>query len=559
MSFKSNQIHWLQREYKYLISLIILFTLYNSLFVNKALHIDDPSTIDIARAINKDFLNVPQVRLFFSNPILLGYYYAPIIRLLGEREIWLHIFYLPFSLLVIISMFFLSLRFTGKGFLSTLFLVVTPAFLIMSQNIMLDIPLLGFFLSTLAVFIYGIDKNDNRLLFLSSILAGMTSLIKYSGLTVILLMFIYGLLYSQKRYRYFLFLLIPLCIFFLWCIHNIIFYKHAYFFRALLFELREISINTIPIKIFACLSFITGTSIITLFLIPRLLRNKYNVFLFLLALPVGLCPFLIKRPFLEYSNIAKVILGFLFISSLFIIFIVFKVAFLSLLEKPRNKNNLFLSLWFFIFLIFNILIQFVAARFVLLLFPPMFLLLYKELTSRGVSFSTALNKLVSVSILITFLISTILTIGDYYFAGIYRDFTISIKKELPLYKDIYFCPSAYDSFLAWGYAYYLYKYYPQAINYKIEDNLNERKDFVYILPNEPVLPFVIHRICSDSFQELDYNKNLIKSFYYKSNVALHNWKLRVGFYSHDWGLLPFYISFRKIPLETFDVYSVSVR
>ncbi len=181
------------------ICLLLAFVIYNLFFINKAFHIDDPSTIYIARAINQNPLNVPRV-LCLSNPILIGYYYAPIIRLFGEREIWLHIFYLPFSLLAIISMFFLGLRFIGKGLLPALSLIVSPAFLIMSHNIMLDIPVLAFSLSAIAAFIYGIDKNDNRLLFLSGVLAGMAGLIKYSGLMVIPIMFIYALLFSKKRF-----------------------------------------------------------------------------------------------------------------------------------------------------------------------------------------------------------------------------------------------------------------------------------------------------------------------------------------------------------------------
>jgi 4-amino-4-deoxy-L-arabinose transferase-like glycosyltransferase len=550
-----NKIDWLQREHKYLIFLVILFILYNLLFINKALHIDDPFTIKIARAVNENFINVPQV--FHNNPILLGYYYAPIIRLLGEQEKWLHIFFLPFSLLIIISMHFLSLRFIGKEFLPILFLVITPAFLIMSEGIMLDIPLLGFFLSALATFIYGIDKDNQRLLFLSAILAGIACLIKYSGLVVILLMFIYTLLSSKKRYC--LFLLIPIFIFFLWYMHNVIFYKHAYFFEALLLRLRETSINIILIRIFASLSFISGTSIISLFLIPHLLRNKTNVLLLLLSLPVGLCPFLIKEPFLEYSHIEKFILMFLFISSLFILFIVFKTALLSLLKSSYNKDNLFLSLWFFIFLVFNVLTQFIAARFVLLLFPPMFLLIFKELILNKISLKSNLGKLIPASIVITILISTILAIGDYNFAGIYRDFVISLKRKIPFDKSIYFCPVSYRPYFSWGYAYYLHKYFPQEKNVKIEENFGRVQNLFYVLPSQPVLPLVIHKTCLQRFQELNYNKKLVNSFCYRSNAVLHNQKFHVGFYSQDWGLLPFYISLRKVTLETFEVYRLSVK
>lgn len=550
------------RDNKKILWVLLLFTIFNFFFINKAFHIDDPFTITIARAIREHFIRVPQnyqgnpvfTEQVCGNPILLGYYYAPIISLFGEKETWLHIFYLPFSIVAIISMYVLSRRFTNRSLFATLCFLATPVFVVMSQNIMLDIPLLALFLSALAAFIYGVDKDDKKLLFLSVILAGMASLIKYSGLLVILLMFTYALASSKKRYS--LFLLIPIFIFSLWCIHNLIFYNRIYFLAALLLRAKGFSINAIFIRIFACLSFLSGTSIISILLIPCLLRKKINQLLLAISLPVGLCPFLVKDPFIRYGNVEKGILAFLFISSFFIILIIFKACVLSIFKKSRDNDSLFLSLWFIFLLIFTIGIQFVAARFILLLLPPMFLLIAKELNLSKISPS---NKFIPASILITIIISTVLAIGDYRLAGVYRDFVSSLKEKLPLNKDIYFCPTSFDTDLCYGYAYYLQKYYPQAKNLKIAKDLNGIRDFIYIVPNGSFLAPPFYEICADYFQKLDCNKNLINSFCYKGNVFIHNRKFHTGFYSHDWGLLPFYISLRKVSLETFDVYSVSVK
>lgn len=551
------------RDNKKILWLSLVFVVFSLFFINKAFHIDDPFTITIAKAIGEHFIRVPQnyqgnpifMGEVYDNPILLGYYYAPIIRLFGEQEIWLHIFSLPFSLIAILSMYILSIRFTNRGFLTASCFLITPAFVVMSGNIMLDIPLLGLFLSALAAFIYGVDKDNKKLLFLSAILAGITSLVKYSGLLVILLMFIYALASSKKRYS--LFLLIPIFIFFLWCIHNLIFYNRIYFLVGLLRKAKEFSINAIFIRIFACLSFLSGTSIITIFLIPYLLRKKINQLLLAFSLPIGVCPFLIKAPFIRYGNVEKSILAFLFISSFFLILLIFKACVLSIFKKPRDNDNLFLSLWFISLLIFTIGIQFIAARFILLLFPPMFLLIVKELNLNKIPPSLGLhNKFIFIPIVITIIISIVLAIGDYHLAGIYRDFVASFRKKVPSDKDIYFCPASFDTNLCYGYAYYLHKYYPQAENTKIEKNLNKVNNFLYFAPNGPFLSPCFYESCTDYFQGLDYNKNLIKSFYYKSNVVLHNRKFHAGFYSHDWGLLPFYISFKKVPLETFEVYQI---
>lgn len=550
------------RDNRKILWVLLLFTIFNLFFINKAFHIDDPFTITIAKAIGEHFIRVPQnyqgnpvfTERVCGNPILLGYYYAPLISLFGERETWLHIFFLPFSLITIISMYILSKRFTNRRFLTTLCFLITPAFVVTSQNIMLDIPLLAFFLSALAIFIYGIDKDDKKLLFLSAILAGMASLIKYSGLLVILLMLIYALISSKKRYS--LFLLISIFIFSLWCIHNLIFYNRIYFLAALSLKTKGFSINAIFIRIFACLSFLSGTAIISILLIPCLLRKKNNQLLLAISLPVGLCPFLVKDPFIRYGNVEKGILAFLFISSFFIILIIFKVCVLSIFKKSRDNDSLFLSLWFIFLLIFTIAIQFVAARFILLVFPPMFLLIVKELNFSKIAPSGGLpNKFIPTSILITIIISSALAIGDYHLAGIYRDFVTSLKKKLSLDKDIYFCSTSFDTDFCYGYAYYLQKYYPQAKNLKIEKDLSGIRDSIYIVPNGSFLAPPFYEACADYFQKLDYNKKLINSFFYKGHVFIHNRKFHTGFYSHDWGLLPFYISFRKVSLEVFNVYS----
>jgi len=354
-------------------------------------------------------------------------------------------------------------------------------------------------------------------------------------------------------------------IFLLWCLHNLIFYQKIYFWVGLLMKRPAFSVETLAIRTFAFLSFLAGTSICTIFLIPYLLRERINRLLFILSLPIGLCPFLIKsfslgsHIYAGYNNIEKSILAIFFISSFFIILVIFKAGVLSFSKRSCVKDNLFLFLWFGFLLVFTIIMQFVAARFVLLLFPPMFLLLVKESGLDKFKFSLALrHKFISLAILITMIFSVVLAIGDYHLAGIYRDFVSSLGKKLPVNKDIYFCSTSFDTNLCYGYAYYLRKYYPQAMQAKMETSLNKAGEFIYIQPAGSFLAPGFYESCADYPLGLAYKKKLIGSFYYKSNVFLHNRKFHAGFYSHDWGLLPFYISFDKGPLEVFQVYQITV-
>lgn len=548
---------FLLKKHKHLFFLA-LFVFFNLFFVNKAFHIDDPFTINIAEAVKENFLLPTQV--FHSNPILVGYYYAPVIKLLGEKEIWLHIFSLPFSLLAMSAMFLLTRRFAKGSILPVLSLVVSPAFLITSHSIMLDMPLLAFFLSALAAFIYGIDKNNNRLLFISAVFASAAILTKYSGILIIPLVWLYAFLFSKKRV--FAFLLIPIAVFFAWIIHNSIFYKEPIFLTTVVEKIWLLSAQTLLSRFLACLSFLCGTSIISIFLLPFLLRVKRNVFVFFMSIPAGTLPFFLRDQFGTYGIIEKVLLAILFISSFFFITLLTlrggSLYSFGLQGKEGDKDRLFLSLWFVIMLIFTILTQFVAARFILLLFPPLFLFIYNDLLSNEDRAFFLFKRIMLVALLLTFLISTVLAAGDYCFAGIYRDFIESIDENIPQKAKIYFCPSSYRIYFSWGYAYYLRKYYNAQKSGRILENFQKTESLFFVTPSESALPMAVSNDCVENYRYLGFNENLAKTIEYKNNISLHNRQHHTGFYSHDWGLLPFKIFLKEQVIERFRIHRLSL-
>jgi len=550
-------------RHKKLLYILLIFIVYNSFFINKAFHIDDPFTISITRAVSQNsFIPVdfyhPRVTngYFFGNPPFLGYFYLPFIKLFGEKEIVFHIASLPFSLLAIIAMYCLSLRFVRKGsrILPVLFLISTPAFIIMSQSIMLDIPELALMLSAIASFIYGIDRNDRKLLFIAGILSTSAILVKYSGVLIIPIMVIYILFFARKRFL--LFLLIPLTVLIVWIIYNMPFYKNLIFIPLLLKRIEMLSFDVVLTRFFACLSFVSGTALINLLLIPFILYNRKNKLLLLGSLPVGFCPFIFKKIFIEYTFIEKFFLAFLFVSSIFLLLVIFKKGTFSSPNKIGNKDKLFLGLWLLIVLVFNVLLQFVSARFILFLFPPMFLIISNELSIHNSYFSLNSKKIVPLLVSVTVLFSTFLAIGDYHFADTYRDFVKNLKKEIPSKKKKYVSPPSYSACYTWGYAYYLNRYYPISFDANAWQRNNiDRRDLFLALPNEPVLPIVLKGMNDFTrFDSPDFKRILVKERTYESNVFLHNRRYRVGFYSHDWGMLPFKLFIRKRISEKFSIY-----
>lgn len=535
-------------RYKYLIISLISFICYNLFFINKALHIDDPFTIYMAKAVNSDFFK-PALS-FFSNPPFLGYYYAPIIQIFGEKEPWLHIFYFPFWILAIVAMFFLCQRFANRSLFPLLFLISTPAFIISSQGIMFDMPLLGFFLAAITAFIYGLDRDNDLLLVLSGIFAAIAILTKYSGLLLIPILLVYAMLNSGREKIKFL--LIPVLIFFIWNIYCILIFGNSVFLNALFSQLRHYFLSRIGMRALASLSFLSGTSVIIVLLTPFIIQRRCSPPYVLLSLSSGMLPFVMREVFGEYSFFEKGLLAIFFFVSTYTILLILHSGFKALAKK-NNKDILFLSFWFFLIFIFTILMNFIAARFMLLLLPPLFLLTYKEFLV--LNFETIRLKLKLV-VLSSFLFSTVLAVGDYQFAGLYRHFAYSTKK---IEKAYFYCGSYLTS---WGYAYYLQRL-DDAIIVSLYHSMKERseKDVdTFITPTEPVLPAVIkERSIFTKLLDSDYDRALVDSVYYRGRIFLHNKRSHTGFYSHDWGLLPFYLSIKEKPLERFEIYKLIKR
>jgi 4-amino-4-deoxy-L-arabinose transferase-like glycosyltransferase len=533
---------------KGLILLLLAIVFYNAFFINKAFHIDDPFTIDIARAVNYNFFHIP--RIFFSNPILLGYYYAPVIRFFGEKEIWLHIFSLPFTLLAIVAMYFLSRRFVGKTLIPAVMLTVTPAFIVMSQTVMLDIPMLAFFLIALHCFIYGIDNQRKSFLFLAGILAGAAILIKYSALMLIPLMFFYGVLFSRKR-SHLLCLFIPVSIFGLWALYNLLSYKDFSFIQALLWRAKNCSVEIIMFRLFACFSFISGTSIFIFLVTPLFLKKVANRIVFLISMLLGIIPFALKKFFAEYTTAEKFFLAMLFLFSCFMILLISKAFWGGILKQKSDKENIFLSFWFLLLLIFTIFIQFIAARFVLLLFPAMILFICKELQNIRRGNPNIFKKTILAALAVSAVISTILAIGDYQFAGIYRDFISHLKEMGIRNEEVDFGRESRVPYCAWGYAYYLESYFPAT---RERFNLQNKGYKFLVLPQEKVLPFIINNLSLGidySAKEGVIEESVCK---YPGHIFIHNRMHKTGFYSHDWGLLPFKICLKAKTIERFGIY-----
>ena len=172
----------------------------------------------------------------------------------------------------------------------------------------------------------------------------------------------------------------------------------------------------------------------------------------------------------------------------------------------------------------------------MLLFPPMFLLIYNE----------ALRKrMIAIFLVATFFLSTVLAIGDYHFAGIYRDVFLGLKKSMPEADQLHYLAGD------WG-----YRYYAKKAGCKM--TAKPKAGDIFIMPKDQPIPYLsIRERYLKEISESGHKKTLINHFEYFSNAVLHDRDMHAGFYCNDWGLLPFSLSMQKVLVESFKIYKLS--
>jgi hypothetical protein len=117
-----------------------------------------------------------------SHPPLDGWILGGLIALFGQvREVPFHLGYTLFSLLAAMSMWSLARRFSTQPFLATLFFCAVPAFVVNGNSFESDLPLLAFWMSAVALFVYAVDHQSKAALLGSMLAAALAGLTAYQS------------------------------------------------------------------------------------------------------------------------------------------------------------------------------------------------------------------------------------------------------------------------------------------------------------------------------------------------------------------------------------------
>ena len=192
-----------------LTGVLLVSVLLSLPFLNKAFHIDDPVVLQCAKRIlispldpfggEFDWFGVAlpfwQVT---TNPPLLSYYLAPFVSVFGYSEIILHLAMMPFLAGILAGCLALSRRFCAPADWLPVLMIATSSAVLVSSNVMRDIPALGLICVGLAVGIRGLDTGRLLLLSLGSLLLGLAAVTKYSAGVAVGVLVLYALMSARK-------------------------------------------------------------------------------------------------------------------------------------------------------------------------------------------------------------------------------------------------------------------------------------------------------------------------------------------------------------------------
>ncbi len=522
-------------------------------FINQAFHIDDTNFLYITKQILKDPLRPysfginwrgTEERAFdiLANPPLCPYYYALIINIFGESERVLHLAHLIFITLSAVFMYYLAKRFTKSALICSLFLVSTPAFMVMSHTIMPDITLLAFYLAGITLFIYGLDRKKNGLLILSGIFMALAGLSRYSGLTAFFVAAMYVLLKGKRIDRR---VMLPFlaggALFLVWCLHNLIFYKQLHFLKASGFQLVTLTLEDIFCKIEAILVYIGSTTIFFIFFVAAFLNKAYKKVFFILA-SISLYFSIIAKMKYAVTSFQSIFIVAFTVSLLFFIFVAIDKIFAEK-NKDIKRELIFFVVWITFIILFTSTLYFVAVKHILLLLPPL-IILFVRVVEDVVRKHAKIY--LSAAILLTALLGIAVSYADFKYADVYREFAL---KEAPQYKTtdntIWFCGH-------WGFQYYMEKS-SGFKSLKYLDNSPQKGDILII----PSLVAEHQWPC----RMLQKRLSLLNIYKYRWSMPLRTTNARenFSFYTnvmllYNPGFLAYYISIQD--LEHFVIYRI---
>lgn len=558
----------MKEDFKSLGIIAIAIAVVTIPFLNMAYHVDADWFIDVADQIIKDPLRAYSghgeiagfsgvMNDFEGNSTpLASYYLAFVLAFLGRSSVIVHTSYIIFTLIAGFSFYYLAKKYTSRPLLSTIVMCTSLVFVLMSHNIMLDIPMLGFLLLSIVLFVYGVDRDSHILMALGCVFAALSYLAKPNGIFSWPVLVLYTLI--KRKYRYSGYILLTLGIIGLWSFETYVFEGRAWIIHHLphLFGLKKsMDFGVMAAYFFSNLSYIGGATIFPFFYVYPFLLKRINLILtiasFAFMAVVSVLLYHVSASFVSGQYKISELLMFLMFSGCFLAFmliVVFEyyhaaVAWFRLWLKRRSTskddNFYFIVLCFFASFIFNTLISGGSAKYVTLMLPFTVLLFSVILERYSKIHKMRYEMLLLAVIICSVPVSIMVSYADYDFASVYREFALKNSNE---YKT--------DGNTVWYSGFYGLRYYMNQQGHRILGiNSSGPKKGDYII--YATIPSPRHFT-----NELQNRVELKEVIAFEGNLPIRtqNQYSHAGFYTYGGGFLPYSIS--NAPMEKLYVYYV---
>ncbi len=424
--------------------LLLLFTIVINL--NKAYHIDDTVHLETAQWILQEPLHPMRGQInwdqntgpiyLLNQPHLYFYLLAAWGGLWGFGEVQMHIFQSFFSLACIIFIYLIGqVVIPSRALFLTALLTLSPAFVV-GQNLMVDIPLLSFWLAFFYVTIKPQFKSERQRFVLAGLIAGCACLIKYSSLPLIAVMLVY--LIIRRQFHLIWTVGIPLLILVLWSCFNYLDYGSIHIFGRPSQPFSLIGVIGMGLAFLVCLGSILPYSPIffqNLCHTKKKLNLVVRTALIMILISSAIIVVGVYGGKINERTIER-LFAFLFLGNGVAVILLLLGNFwgnLGTIFKEERKPILLLYLWFVFGTLFIILFApFMATRHVLLVIVPISLLLVYFIETRP--------SLVwdTIMLLLTASLTLALGISDRIWANFYREKAALIRSELPNKANVYF-------------------------------------------------------------------------------------------------------------------------
>lgn len=421
------------REILILVAVVLMLTLP---FINRAFDWDDGEFIEFAEVYSESPTRLHLDNFSYkgnhyeefttSHPPLLSLYLSMFLRLgFDVGEILFHIAYIVFPLVAAVSMYALARRFTGYPLLAALLLVFTPGFIVMSHSLMGDIPGLSLWLAAVALYVWGVDRRDWRMLGGSGLVMAIAVMVSYQNLSVLPLLLLYALIKRRFALSSFLPFLAPAAVFLAYVLWN-----YSLYDAGPVFSYRvgiRFGWQDLDLKFRALLTFIGGATVFPLVVMPLFMRRKYDLLAAFIILPPlvtwAALYFLAKG---DMTLIQAMILavfvssGFLFLYKM--VETTIRAAWSWVKKRQGWTDSLFLLAWSCGVVVYvMVFLPSVTVRYLLPLFPPLVLLFIRQTEDAWPMRPRLRGVFVTMALLLTLASGLFAGIADYRRSNLNRD------------------------------------------------------------------------------------------------------------------------------------------